>query len=1659
MRRLFLLFRQCSRTEDSSIRSGLVLIVELLALATIIAVSGHAQSYNPTSAATMTGAPPYSTHEILREDVALASGGLHVYVPIISLRGKGGQTFSLGWAADSHSITMQEFDEPTGWNSPQNGALNPYVFTDWFVSPEVHGYVTIPHLRASWQFLGDYCDLIAEGCVNYSLFCNSNFTFRDENGTSYTFSESIAATLPVARDCTNTGQTGKQAYYTNPVGDSDQSPGIRLDTSNPNDIIVWTKDGTAYHFPAVSVLGNTSEALNYYDYDFLKIVDPNGNTITKSGSTITDSTGRTITAVNLSGGTSGSSVTWTDSNGSPQTFTAALGGTAGPAVTTHATGCNFLNPYQSQYQSQSYRWNDIGTVGNFATGMTLSFPDGAVYALQFDQLGKITKITYPGGGYTRYDYTDWDPQFHLASLTCYAADYWEVSAKHVCSSTSGSCTQSTEVTTTYTPISAPTDGGNGGTDVVDPLANRTHYIFGEVKQQGTILNSNPRETERDIYQGQSTLVKTIQTAWTSTADNAIPNKVTTILNDVTPNLTSYVTTSFDTPQGGTTVIDNPLEIDEYDFDGTLKRKTNYTWQKGGNYTVTTGHILDRPLSKTITDPVTGNVSTTTYVNDAIGNVKSVTRGGTNATSATTSYTRNSFGDVTLLTDPANNKTNYCYDGSSSCPNSSTTDLYGVPTAKADALSNLSLYSYSLSTGLLLSVTDPNTQVTHYSYDALGRVKQISYPDGGQTNHTYVDTAPQSVTTTTKITSAINKTTEALLDGIGRVIQTQLTDPLGTDYTDTTYDALERVSTVSNPHRSTSSSTDGTTSYVYDELGRVCVVVPQDGTAVSACPATAPVSDVFTKYTGNCSTTTDQAGKSRKSCVDGLGRMTGVWEDPAGLDYETDYAYDAFGNLTAVTQKGGASSSSWRNRSFVYDGLSQLTKVVNPESGTIQYTYDVNGNVKIKTAPAPNQLPPSTATVTTTYNYDALNRLAGKTYSDGSPWESYHYDVVAPSFPTFTNVAGRLSYSYNQYHGGTSGKATYTSYSYDAMGRVVQMWQQTPSLSPGGGFVYATYDLMGNVTSTLSPANHAISYSYDAAARLTSITGALNDANHPSPLWSADATQGYYPTGALQKAQFGNGLYETIVVEPRLQPCRLSLNTSGGIPSGCSGALPTGVIQGHQLVYGTWGSTNNGNLTGWAGNGAVNFNRGYTYDSLNRIWKMSDSQSGAACTGLQWTIDPWSNMTAQTTTGGTCNSFSAAVGTNNQLVGYQYDIAGNMMNDGSHNYTYDAENRISQVDGGTTATYAYNESGQRVRKATGSTWTEYFYAPDGKVLSDYNGTGYPKEYIYDGDRLVAQYNWLTGTTNFIHADHLGTTRVVTAVNQSVLDSLDFYPYGQQSSGDTTTTHKFTGKERDAESGLDNFTARYFGSTMGRFMSPDPRGGHPEDPQTLNRYAYVRNNPTTLTDPTGLDFYLRCSGGDTATCNGGHVGTTDDKGNFTATVVTSDSIRAGQNSANVDQNGVEVTTGGKTYSGQYFDNPASHTTDADGNDVNHNPVDLKGGGQFVGFSFNINGNCNGTCLASGSFSFNAPRDFTGNVLELRGSFRSIVDRRIPGWGKSLDEWEFHPGTEQYRFGTGPSPHFSLPDNPKDTVPTVGPFHVDKDAPGLQHLGCAKLGVGCQ
>jgi RHS repeat-associated protein len=136
-------------------------------------------------------------------------------------------------------------------------------------------------------------------------------------------------------------------------------------------------------------------------------------------------------------------------------------------------------------------------------------------------------------------------------------------------------------------------------------------------------------------------------------------------------------------------------------------------------------------------------------------------------------------------------------------------------------------------------------------------------------------------------------------------------------------------------------------------------------------------------------------------------------------------------------------------------------------------------------------------------------------------------------------------------------------------------------------------------------------------------------------------------------------------------------------------------------------------------------------------------------------------------------------------------------------------------------------------------------------------------------LVAQYTGgPSGATQFVHADHLGSTRLVTNLSGSVIECDDYLPYGELLSyggsvpcnNTQSTTHKFTSKERDVESNLDYFGARYYTSTLGRFVTSDwaltpeavPYADY-TDPQTLNLYGYVRNNPLSKADADGHDLF--------------------------------------------------------------------------------------------------------------------------------------------------------------------------------------------------------------
>jgi RHS repeat-associated protein len=220
------------------------------------------------------------------------------------------------------------------------------------------------------------------------------------------------------------------------------------------------------------------------------------------------------------------------------------------------------------------------------------------------------------------------------------------------------------------------------------------------------------------------------------------------------------------------------------------------------------------------------------------------------------------------------------------------------------------------------------------------------------------------------------------------------------------------------------------------------------------------------------------------------------------------------------------------------------------------------------------------------------------------------------------------------------------------------------------------------------------------------------------------------------------------------------------------------------------------------------------------------------------------------TGCTQQSLSIIVNGNNQVneQGFSYDGAGEVLTDGTNTYTWNAEGKIKSVAG---VTYAYDGDGHRVQKSNGKL---YWYGLSDDPLAETDGTGnLTDEYVFFGGKRIARRD-ASNNIVFYSADHLGTSRVVTSSTGSILDDSDFYPLGAErpivsSSGNA---YKFTGKEHDAESGLDNFGARHHSSNLGRFMSPDPTPIMAQkllDPQQWNMYSYARNNPLRLVDTNG------------------------------------------------------------------------------------------------------------------------------------------------------------------------------------------------------------------
>jgi len=200
--------------------------------------------------------------------------------------------------------------------------------------------------------------------------------------------------------------------------------------------------------------------------------------------------------------------------------------------------------------------------------------------------------------------------------------------------------------------------------------------------------------------------------------------------------------------------------------------------------------------------------------------------------------------------------------------------------------------------------------------------------------------------------------------------------------------------------------------------------------------------------------------------------------------------------------------------------------------------------------------------------------------------------------------------------------------------------------------------------------------------------------------------------------------------------------------------------------------------------------------------------------------------------------------------YSYDANGNMTGGAGRSIIYDFENRAIQITKmGVTTDFVYDGDGGRVSKTVGGTTTTYI----GKHYLCENGAC--KRLIFSGDLRIAEVDSTSGDPIYFHTDHLGSTGVVTDKLGNNIEDITYYPYGLSYSdtGTENVRYKFTGQELDFSTDLYFYNARYYDPSLARFISADSIVPDPLDPQSFNRYSYVRNNPINLTDPTGHSFF--------------------------------------------------------------------------------------------------------------------------------------------------------------------------------------------------------------
>ncbi len=901
--------------------------------------------------------------------------------------------------------------------------------------------------------------------------------------------------------------------------------------------------------------------------------------------------------------------------------------------------------------------------------------------------------------------------------------------------------------------------------------------------------------------------------------------------------------------------------------------TTYSYNSKGDLTqvedallnVTTYGYNAAGLVTSIEDPL---LHTTLYGYNSLNELTSVT----NAANQTTMYAYDSAGDLTLSTDPLGYQTTSVYN----------TMGWIINEELPDSGTTYSLYTYGYdSVGNMTSETTPLSGTYLWNYDALNRLTALDTPWNAGYTLTY-----DNDNNLTVIGGPYGKTWNYGYDAAYR--NTNYTDPVGT--TTYGYDAANQMTSMTN-------ALGYTTTYDYTLRGQLAKVTRPMGDWTSysynaagdqtAVTQGGPSSPSYTMTYGfnalhQMTITTDQLNHSTTYGYDANGNQTSV-TDPLGhamtyafnalnqltsmtdaLSNQTTYGYDADGNQTSITDPLGHVTTK------SYDAQGRVLSVTDALTGVTSYTYDAMGDISTITDPVSNtttyrydtgarQISSTNSLGTETYVYDLLSHMTSKTDANGQT-TSYTYNgngqVLTEQWMNGVNPIYTATYNYDAAGQLTLASDPYSSYSftYDQDGRESSVNNAGTPGVPAVTLTYG-YDAFGNRTSLSDSKGGSVSYSYDAAKRLTNLGMTVNGSV------AAQVTIGYDNANRL------TGMTRTA---PSVGGDTITTSYNYDNADRLTNITHKDTTRSVTLANYTYGYDKASELTSYQDNSGNSLT--YGYDKVGELTSAIGTLASQSYT-FNYNYDLNGNRTSTSTdVNGTLTTATYTTGTDNELSNdgtytYTYDNNGNTLTQTNTrtgtvtNFTWDYRNRLTEekvVSGGVTVSdekLTYDVFNNRIGVSLNGTQQLYTVYDGANPYMDFNGSGtaVTERYLSNPLALNEFYGEVsgTGTTQWFLTDNINSVRQVISTSGSVLDAITYDPYGNilnQTNSANAPRFMYTGGAYDAISGTYLDGAREDNPVDGRWLSQDPSGLGPDN----NPYRYVRNDPTNAIDSTGLEM---------------------------------------------------------------------------------------------------------------------------------------------------------------------------------------------------------------